>query len=282
MGGSPGLRKYENQTLGVGDFFGERALITREPRSASSVTGEGKSKESCIFRYSFTVLLFFFSLLHWGMFVSFGQVLPEFTILGGDEDGRHLQAVVMGIFVATRFVSMFTCSFFSSPAVLVFGSLAVTLAGSVVLVFAQSLSATAVWAGVILQSVGLANLLPASLVWGEAYVRMSAPLVAAVCSGLAWGELVVPQLFTRLTVEAQTWLGFAMLGATSLASGLFACVFLMAKRHGSRGRRPQTLGYELARQDEMMHQELLEDEDDFEVAEPTLRLNSADPEETEA
>ena len=72
------------------------------------------------------------------------------------------------------------------------------------------------------------------------------------------------QLFAKLTVQAQTWLGFAMLGAATLATGLFACVFLMAKRHGSRGGRPATFGYELARTDEMS-QELLEDDDeDFE------------------
>ena len=63
---------------------------------------------------------------------------------------------------------------------------------------------------------------------------MSGQVVALICSGLALGELAVPQLFTRLTIEAQTWLGFAMLGATTLSSGLFLCVFLMAKKQGSR------------------------------------------------
>ena len=82
--------------------------------------------------------------------------------------------------------------------------------------------------------VGLSTLFPSSLVWGEAYMLMSGQVVALICSGLALGELAIPQLFTRLTIEAQTWLGFAMLGATTICSGLFVCVFLMAKKQGSR------------------------------------------------
>ena len=121
-----------------------------------------------------------------------------------------------------------------SPAAMVFLSLCVTFAGSLVLVFTGQISAAAVWAGVILQAVGLSTLFPSSLVWGEAYIMMSGQVVALICSGLALGELAVPQLFTRLTIEAQTWLGFAMLGATTLSSGLFLCVFLMAKKQGSR------------------------------------------------
>jgi hypothetical protein len=45
---------------------------------------------------------------------------------------------------------------------------------------------------------------------------MSAQVVALICSGLALGELAVPQLFARLSFETQTWVGFAMLGATTL------------------------------------------------------------------
>lgn len=151
---------------------------------------------------------------------------------------------------------MFTPSCIS-PAAMVFFSLLVTFAGSLVLVFTQQISAVAVWAGVILQAVsikkanndskflpssffkilfqiGLSTLFPSSLVWGEAYMLMSGQVVALICSGLALGELAIPQLFTRLTIEAQTWLGFAMLGATTLCAGLFVCVFLMAKKQGSR------------------------------------------------
>lgn len=119
----------------------------------------------------------------------------------------------------------------------------------------------------------MSSLLPTSLVWGEAYVFMSSQVVSLILCGLALGELAIPQLFTRLTVEAQTWLGFAMLGTTTLSLGLFVCVFLMAKRHGSRFSRPQCSGYELANQDDINSQLLEDDNDDFEVSEPTLRLN---------
>lgn len=111
---------------------------------------------------------------------------------------------------------------------------------------------------------------------------MSSQVVAMICCGLAIGELAVPQLFTRLTIEAQTWLGFMMLGATTLSAGLFLCVWLTARRHGSRFSRPQSSGYELASQDEL-NQELLEDEDDFEMAEGTLEFgDTKDSREEEA
>ena len=48
-----------------------------EPRSrqeADEIFGSRSSEESRIFKATVTVLLFFFNLLHWGMFVSFSQV----------------------------------------------------------------------------------------------------------------------------------------------------------------------------------------------------------------
>ena len=58
----------------------------------------------------------------------------------------------MGVFTVGRFLAMFLAGLVS-PAILIFVSLIVTFAGSLVLVFAQQMSATAVWAGVILQAV---------------------------------------------------------------------------------------------------------------------------------
>ena len=49
-----------------------------EPRSrqeADELFGTRATEESRIFKATFTVLLFFFNLLHWGMFISFSQVI---------------------------------------------------------------------------------------------------------------------------------------------------------------------------------------------------------------
>ena len=99
--------------------------------------------------------------------------------------------------------------------------------------------------------VGLATLLPTTLVWGEAYVLMSSHVVAIVCWGLALAELMVPYSMKLLSLDMQSWLGLAMVGATTLSAGLFTCVFLIARRHGSRFSRPQASGYELACQDDL-------------------------------
>lgn len=241
---------------------------SREEAEAMFGCSQRRSEENRIFKATVTVLLFFFNLLHWGMFVSFGQTLPRFHIMAST--APYLQRVFVGVFTATRFLAILTAGILN-PALAIFASLFITFVGSLVLVFTQQISATAVWAGVILQAVGLSTLLPTSLVWGEAYVLMSSQAVAIVCWGLALGELMVPHIMTLLTIEAQTWLGLAMLGATTLCAGLFTCVFLMARRHGSRFSRPQSSGYELASQDEL-NQELLDDDEDFEVSEPTLQL----------
>ena len=51
----------------------------------------------------------------------------------------------------------------------------------------------------------------------------------------------------------------------------------------SRFSRPQASGYELANQEELNQELLDEDEaDDFEVSEPTLRLNSLRSDDVEA
>jgi len=66
-----------------------------------------------------------------------------------------------------------------------------------------------------------------------------------------------------------------LLFAVSLMLLLTFCVAsLVAKRHGTRSSRPQSSGYELANQDDF-NQELLADEDDFEVSEPTENTEQA-------
>ena len=80
---------------------------------------------------------------------------------------------------------------------------------------------------------------------------MSSHVVAMVCWGLALAELMVPYSMKLLFLDTQTWLGMAMIGATILSAGLFTCVFLLARRHGSRFSRPQSSGYELACQDDL-------------------------------
>jgi len=95
----------------------------------------------------------------------------------------------MGVFCLTRFLLVFVSTpSIHSPASVLFLGLLVTFAGSLILVFTQEISAGAVWAGVIMQSVGLSSLLPTSLVWGEAYVAMTPWTIAFVCSGTAMGE----------------------------------------------------------------------------------------------
>lgn len=71
----------------------------REPRSRQD-DGRGRSEENRIFKYTITVLLFFFGLLHWGMFVSLQRVLPHFTILSST--APYLQQVFIGVFTASR------------------------------------------------------------------------------------------------------------------------------------------------------------------------------------
>lgn len=257
-------------------FFFCLCYNPREPKARQDDLNEERNKESCIFKYSFTVLLFFFNLLHWGMFVTLMDVTPRFAQL--ESSSSTLQPLVVGTLAGTRFISMFTCSFMN-PAFTLFGSLLVMLIGSFIMIFTQQLPALPMWAGILLQAAGLANLLPASLAWSEAYISMSSQVVAFICSGLALGELLVPQMFAQLTSEAQNWLGFTMVGASTLTFGLYICVFLMARKHGSRFSRPQTSGYELANQDEL-NQELLDEDEDFEISQPTLRLNTSD--ETEA
>ena len=169
----------------------------------------------------------------------------------------YLQRVFVGVFTATRFIAILTAGWIS-PAVGIFCSLIILLIGGLVLVFMQQVSEAAVWAGVILEAIGLSALLPTTLVWGEAYVLMSSHVVAVVCWGLALAELVIPYSMTLISVDTQAWLGLGMVGATTLCTGLFTCVFLMAKRHGSRFSRPQSSGYELASQDDL-HQVLIYD-----------------------
>lgn len=125
-----------------------------EPRSrqeADELFGTRSSEESRIFKATFTVLLFFFNLLHWGMFISFSQTLPQFKILAST--APYLERVFVGVFTATRFIAILTAGLFCCPAVGIFISLSIIFVGSLVLVFTQHISAMAVWAGVILQAV---------------------------------------------------------------------------------------------------------------------------------
>lgn len=122
----------------------------REPRSRQEDGSRPSQEENQIFKYTLTVLLFFFNLLHWGMFVSFREVLPRFTIL--TSSAPYLQQVFIGVFTTTRFMAVLTAGLVSSS-ILIFAALLITFVGSLVLVFTQQISAAAVWGGVILQAV---------------------------------------------------------------------------------------------------------------------------------
>jgi len=255
----------------------------REPRSRQDESGsESGGEGNRIFKCTILVLMFLFTLLHWGMFVSLQRVLPKLDVLAGS--AAYLKRVFMGVFCLTRFLLIFVSApSIHSPAVTLFLGLLVTFSGSLVLVIAQEVSAAAVWTGVVTQSVGLSSLLPTSLAWGEAYVPMTPWAVAFVCSATAMADLGVPALMERLTLEAQAWAGFAALGATTLGLGVFVCVFLLAKRHGSRSSRPRASGYELASQEELNQELLDEEEEDFEMRQasepPALKLRPIEEED---
>lgn len=127
-----------------------------EPRSRQEAPdelfGTRATEESRIFKATFTVLLFFFNLLHWGMFMSFSQTLPQLQILASTSSSSFLERVFVGVFTATRFLAILTGGVMN-PAVGIFISLFIILVGSLILVFTQQISAAAVWAGVILQAV---------------------------------------------------------------------------------------------------------------------------------
>jgi hypothetical protein len=131
----------------------------REPRSASRESAKS-SEESRIFKYSFSFLLFFLSFTHWSMFVSFRHVLPSIQGLLGrvggilSSDARH---IFVGIFTASRFFATFTPGCFG-PAVMIILSLSITFIGSVMLVFAEQVSPAVVWAGVIMEAVGIVQI----------------------------------------------------------------------------------------------------------------------------
>jgi hypothetical protein len=116
--------------------------------------------DSRIFKYSFSFLLFFLSFTHWSMFVSFRHVLPSIQGLLGrvggilSSDARH---IFVGIFTASRFFATFTPGCFG-PAVMIILSLSITFIGSVMLVFAEQVSPAVVWAGVIMEAVGIVQI----------------------------------------------------------------------------------------------------------------------------
>ncbi len=78
------------------------------------------------------------------------------------------------------------------------------------------------------------------IAWGDSYVPMTGHAIAIVCSGLALGELAVPQMFATMSSNPQVEasesarIGFAMTGAATIAGLLFLSAFMLAKKHGSR------------------------------------------------
>merc|ERR1712150_125609 len=128
------------------------------------------------------------------------------------------------------------------------------------------------WIGIVMQAIGLSSLLPSSIVWGESYMVMSSQTVALICWGLSLAELVArPDLFAILLSSDSTsglfqgasseefgykesrLLAICVLVAATMCTGLFLCIFFIARRQGDRFKdsHPQASGYELANQDEM-------------------------------
>ena len=256
----------------------------REPRGVHSSSLEDLSsyeRGSRLFKISITFLLFLFNLIHWGIMVSLGRVLPSFAPIVNLEPAR-LQQAFFGAFTLTRFTSMFALSGLFSPALLIFLSLLLTFAGAIVIVvvFSGTQNAALVWTGILLQAVGLSPLFPASLVWAEPYVPMTAPVVSTICAGTAIGEVLFPLIFTQIGpfkgvgasigvqwTRQSSGVEFAALGSITLAILIFVCAYLVARKRGVRNtdKARSTVGYQLAAtQDDSTNRGLLLDDDDEE------------------
>jgi len=64
----------------------------REPRSRQDEGGVDEGREgNRIFKSTILVLMFLFTLLHWGMFVSLQQVLPKLDVIA--DSAQYLKKV---------------------------------------------------------------------------------------------------------------------------------------------------------------------------------------------
>ncbi len=103
----------------------------------------------------------------------------------------------MATFTLTRLALVLVSAVFSYSGIILFLSLAVIFGGSLAMVFYVRIDTGAVWVGLVVQALGLAGLLPASVIWAESYMAMTPKTVAFLCSGMAGAELVVPHIFAR-------------------------------------------------------------------------------------
>ena len=76
--------------------------------------------------------------------------MPKLDVLASSS--TNVDRLFVGVATASRFASVFTSGIFS-PASVIFASIVVVIAGNVLIVLAQKIVTTAVWAGVILQAV---------------------------------------------------------------------------------------------------------------------------------
>lgn len=256
----------------------------REPRSRNSDLGFGNQfvghgEENGVFKASLTVLLFFLVLLQWYITTLVDQGLDQIQTIYLKSTTVSLTQAFISIFTLTRFLAIFTSTFVSPGPLLTF-SLVITLLGSVAFTVSQHImltmsgsAGTAIaWTSIVLLGLGLAPVFPLVLAWSEAYMFMSCEVVAMISWALSLGELLGKPDLVMLAGgddlhDEVVYLEFGLLGASTISLMIFFLVYVLARRHGTRSSRPQTSGYELASQDDI-GQELLEDDDDFEVSNP--------------
>lgn len=161
-------------------------------KSENEKSEDTKSEHCFLFAVIFLnfVLLFFIT----GAEIGYAQMLTTHVVKGRlhlpTKVGSYMTSAFWSAFTISRFVCVFL-AIKLSHFVLILCDLAITLAGSLVLVLLPSYT-WAVWLATVLVGTGVASFFPAAVGWLDSYVHITNKIASVFTVGSSFGEMVLP------------------------------------------------------------------------------------------
>lgn len=164
--------------------------------------------------------------------------------------GYFLTYVFWGSFAAARGLSIALATKLSCRTMLV-GDLSICLLASVLLVAGGDRMDLLLWSGVGVLGLGMASILPTTLVWLERHIRVTNRTASVLLLSAAFGDLVLTVLTNTLAQHEHVILMYVNVAVVTLCCLNFAGLWLAGSKHGEKyASHPDRSLYQLANFDE--------------------------------
>lgn len=205
------------------------------------------TKTSCKFLLSVGLLNVLFLFVETGTEIGYSQMLTTYVVKGGlqlqPSVGSMMTSAFWAAFTVSRLVSVFLAIKVSSFT-LILGNLAVTFAGSLVLLFFASYE-WAMWAASVILGAGIASFFPAAIGWLDCYINVTNKIASIFIVGASLGGMIIPFTISYFIETFPDIFIYVVLITIIACAVVVLCLYLILRKREKKNakREPESLAF---------------------------------------